>query len=47
MVGVSGAGKSTLGRNLAARLAVPYTELDAIHHQRDWAPLPKISSAAR
>jgi adenylate kinase family enzyme len=41
MVGVSGSGKSTLGRNLAARLAVPYTELDAIHHQPDWAPLPK------
>jgi adenylate kinase family enzyme len=40
MVGVSGSGKSTLGRNLAARLGVPYTELDAIHHQPDWAPLP-------
>jgi adenylate kinase family enzyme len=40
MVGVSGPGKSTLGRSLAARLAVPYTELDAIHHQPDWAPLP-------
>jgi adenylate kinase family enzyme len=40
MVGVSGSGKSTLGRNLAARLAVPYTELDALHHQPDWAPLP-------
>jgi shikimate kinase len=24
MVGVSGSGKSTLGRELAARLAVPY-----------------------
>jgi len=41
VVGVSGAGKSTLGRKLATRLAVPYTELDAIHHQPDWVPLPR------
>ncbi len=41
MVGVSGSGKSTLGRDLAARLAMPYAELDAIHHQPDWAPLPE------
>lgn len=41
MVGVSGSGKSTLGRELAGRLAVPYTELDSIFHQPDWAPLPK------
>jgi len=40
MVGVSGAGKSTLGKDLAARLAVPHVELDAIFHQPDWAPLP-------
>jgi adenylate kinase family enzyme len=39
MVGVSGSGKSTLGRDLAARLAVPYAELDAIFHQPDWTPL--------
>jgi adenylate kinase family enzyme len=39
VVGVSGSGKSTLGRNLAARLAVPYAELDAIYHQPDWVPL--------
>jgi len=41
MVGVSGSGKSTLGRNLAARLAVPCAELDAIYHQPDWTPLPE------
>jgi len=41
MVGVSGSGKSTLGRDLAARLAVPYAELDAIYHQPDWTPLPE------
>jgi shikimate kinase len=33
VVGVSGSGKSTLGRKVAARLAVPYAELDAIFHQ--------------
>jgi adenylate kinase family enzyme len=41
VVGVSGSGKSTLGRELARRLAVPYTELDAVFHQPDWVPLPK------
>jgi adenylate kinase family enzyme len=41
MVGVSGSGKSTLGRDLAARLAVPYVELDAIFHQENWTPLPE------
>jgi adenylate kinase family enzyme len=41
MVGVSGSGKSTLGRELAARLAVPYVELDAIFHQPGWTPLPE------
>jgi adenylate kinase family enzyme len=41
MVGVSGSGKSTVGRELARRLAVPYTELDSIFHQPDWVPLPK------
>jgi adenylate kinase family enzyme len=41
VVGVSGSGKSTLGRELAARLAVPYTELDAIFHQPEWTPLPE------
>jgi hypothetical protein len=41
VVGVSGSGKSTLGRELAARLAVPYAELDAIFHQPEWTPLPE------
>ncbi len=41
VVGVSGSGKSTLGRGLAARLAVPYVELDAIFHQPRWTPLPE------
>jgi adenylate kinase family enzyme len=41
MVGVSGSGKSTVGRDLAARLGVRYTELDAIFHQPGWTPLDR------
>ncbi|MET7419550.1 shikimate kinase [Dactylosporangium sp. NPDC005555] len=39
VVGNSGSGKSTLGRALAARLGVPFVELDAIHHLADWEPI--------
>src|SRR5690349_13400054 len=35
--GASGNGKSTLSRALAERLAVPYVELDALHHGPNWA----------
>jgi adenylate kinase family enzyme len=34
----SGSGKSTVGRALAARLGVPYHELDALHHGPSWEP---------
>lgn len=34
--GTSGSGKSTFGRELARRLAVPYVELDALHHGPNW-----------
>jgi len=47
MVGNSGSGKSTLGRALAARLGVPYVELDSIYHQPDWTPLPAEEFVAR
>ena len=40
MVGTSGSGKSTLARELAGILGVPHLELDAVHHQPGWAPLP-------
>ena len=40
MVGNSGSGKSTLARALAARLALPCVELDAIFHQPGWTELP-------
>jgi adenylate kinase family enzyme len=39
VVGNSGSGKSTLGRALAARLGVPFVELDAIHHLPGWEPI--------
>lgn len=41
VVGISGSGKTTLARTLAARLRAPHVELDAIHHQPDWEPLPR------
>ena len=40
VVGNSGSGKTTVARTLAARLGVPYVELDAIFHQPNWTPLP-------
>lgn len=41
VVGNSGSGKTTVGRALAARLGVPFVELDAVHHQPNWQPLPR------
>ena len=40
VVGTSGSGKSTLASQLADILGVPHLELDAVHHQPDWEPLP-------
>ena len=40
VVGTSGSGKSTLARELAGILGVPCLELDSVHHQPDWEPLP-------
>ncbi len=36
VVGVSGNGKTTLSRRVAARLQVPYVELDALNHLPGW-----------
>ena len=35
----SGCGKTTFGRTLAARIGVPFVELDAIHWQAGWTEL--------
>ena len=39
IIGTTGSGKSTLAAQLARRLAVPCTDLDAIYWQPDWTPL--------
>ena len=40
VVGTSAAGKTTFARALAARLDVPYVELDALHWEADWTEAP-------
>jgi adenylate kinase family enzyme len=47
VVGNSGSGKSTLARALAIQLGVPHIELDAIHHQPGWQPLPAAEFRSR
>lgn len=37
--GSSGVGKSTLGKGLSETLGLPFTELDALHHQPGWTSL--------
>ncbi len=47
IVGSSGSGKTTLGRRLAARLDVPFVELDGIHHLARWEPIDPAEFARR
>jgi adenylate kinase family enzyme len=47
VVGSSGSGKTTLGKALAARLDVPFVELDSIFHQENWTELPDDEFRAR
>jgi XRE family transcriptional regulator, aerobic/anaerobic benzoate catabolism transcriptional regulator len=44
LVGLRGAGKSTIGRDLAAKLSVPFFELDALVEQAAGLSLPGIFS---
>ena len=41
VVGTSGSGKTTLAKALAAQLAVPYIELDALNWQAGWRDLSR------
>jgi len=36
LAGVTGSGKSTLARRIAARLNLPYTEIDSLYHGPNW-----------
>lgn len=47
VAGVSGAGKTTLARRLAARLDLPFTEIDALLHGPDWTPRPTFVQDVR
>ena len=40
VVGTSASGKSSLALALAARLGVPYVELDALHWEPNWREAP-------
>lgn len=39
VVGAPGSGKTTFGRQLAASMAAPFIELDAVFHQAGWQDL--------
>ena len=42
LYGPPGSGKSTIGRLLAARLGLPFTDLDAVIVETDGRPIPQI-----
>ena len=47
VAGASGAGKSTLARELAARLALPYAEIDSLFHGSGWTERPTFLDDVR
>ena len=44
VVGVSGAGKTTFAQELAARLDLPFHELDGLFHGPGWEPIPTFEA---
>jgi adenylate kinase family enzyme len=42
--GISGAGKSTMARTIAARLQLPYIEMDALFHGPGWVRRPEYDA---
>src|SRR5208282_1090204 len=46
VVGTSGAGKTTLAKAIAARLAIPHIELDALEWGPGWTPLSAVDPDA-
>lgn len=47
IIGCGGSGKTHLANQLAARLNLPVTHLDAVYYDREWNPLPPDEFAAR
>lgn len=47
VAGTSGSGKSTLAGAAAARLSLPYVELDSLFHGPQWTPRPEFLDDVR
>ena len=44
VAGTSGAGKTTVAAALSARLGVPHTDIDGLHHGPGWVPRPEFEA---
>jgi adenylate kinase family enzyme len=47
ILGCGGSGKSTIARQLANKLDLPLTHLDAVYYDDQWQPLPQDEFAAK